>query len=64
MEADGRRTILIVYVGDIIITGDNIQEIENLNNQLREAFEIKELGELRYFLGFEVTRSKEVIFIS
>jgi len=51
IESDGRTTILIVYIDDIIITRDNTQEIEKLKHQLREAFEVKELGELRYFLG-------------
>ena len=31
---DGRRTILIVYVDDIILTGDNIGEVERLKNVL------------------------------
>jgi len=64
LKANGRRTILIVYVDDIIISGDSILEIENLKEQLRTAFEVKYLGELRYFLGMEVARSKEGIFIS
>ena len=29
-----------------------------------EEFEMKDLGELRYFLGIEVTRSGDEIFIS
>ena len=57
-------TILIVYVDDIIITGDNHLEIKRLKKQLRRTFEVKELGELWYFLGLEVARSKEGIFVS
>ena len=53
-----------MYVDDIIITSDNHHEIEKLKQQLREAFEAKDLGELRYFLGLEVARSKEGIFIT
>lgn len=64
VEGDGRRIILIVYVDDIIITSDNIQGIEKLKQQLMKAFEVKAIGELRYFLGLEVARSKEGIFIS
>ena len=64
IKEDGRRTILIVYVDDIIITGDDNQEIEKLKEQLRQAFEVKELGELRYFLGLEVARSKNGIVVS
>jgi len=56
--------VLIAYVDDIIITGDNHHEIEKLKQQLREAFEVKDLGELKYFLGLEVARSKEGIFIT
>ena len=55
--------MLIVYVGDIVIMGDNSHEIEKLKHQLREAFEVKDLRELRYFLGVEVARSKEGIFL-
>ena len=61
---DGWKTILIVYVDDIITTGDNIQEIKALKGQLQQAFEVKDLGQLMYFLGMEVARSKEGIFIS
>ena len=39
-------------------------EIENLKRQLRSIFKVKDLGELRYFLGTEVARSKEGIFLS
>lgn len=49
---------------DIIITGDDNQEIEKLKEQLMQAFEVKELGELQYFLGLEVARSKNGIFVS
>jgi len=64
IDVDGRRTILIVYVEDIITMRDNNQKIEKLKHQLRKAFKVKELKELRYFLGLEVARSKEVMFIS
>jgi len=61
---NGKRSILIVYVDDIIVTGDDMQEIDNLNKQLRAEFEVKDLGIMRYFLGMEVARSKEELFIS
>ena len=44
IDNDGKRTVLIVYADDIIITGDNNQEIEKLKHQLRETFEVKDLG--------------------
>ncbi|RVW46804.1 Retrovirus-related Pol polyprotein from transposon RE2 [Vitis vinifera] len=61
---DGRMTILIVYVDDIILTGDNTREMDRLKKVLAIEFEVKYLGQMRYFLGIEVTRSKKGISIS
>lgn len=60
----GRIAILIVYVDDIILTGDDSEEIIKLKRLLASEFEIKDLGTLRYFLGMEVARSKAGIVIS
>ncbi|KAK8924049.1 hypothetical protein KSP39_PZI019433 [Platanthera zijinensis] len=57
-------TILIVYVDDIIITGDDIDEVKALKKHLAQEFEVKDLGKLKYFLGIEVARSKNGILIS
>lgn len=56
--------VLIVYVDDIILTGDHEEELLTLKGLLAKEFEIKELGELRHFLGMEVARSKKGIFVS
>jgi hypothetical protein len=47
----GGVAILIVYVDDIIITGDDLVERDILRRRLSAEFEIKELGKLKYFLG-------------
>ena len=60
---EGKITILIVYVDDIVITGNDEQEIGRLKLFLATEFEIKELGELRYFLGIEVARPWKGIFL-
>ena len=56
--------VLIVYVDDIILTGDDQEEIVSLNRKLSREFEIKDLGELRYFLGMEIARSRKGITVS
>ncbi|EOY04695.1 Cysteine-rich RLK (RECEPTOR-like protein kinase) 8, putative [Theobroma cacao] len=58
---DGKKTILIVYVDDIILTRDNKEEMEGLKKTLRSEFEIKDLRQLRYFLMMEVARSMKCI---
>lgn len=57
-------TILIVYVDDIVLTGDNHEELKRLKKALAIEFEIKDLGPLRYFLGLEVARNRNGISIS
>ena len=50
--------VVLIYVNDILITGNNIQEMEQLKSFLLKRFRIKDLGDLKYFLGIEFARSK------
>lgn len=63
-SSERRVAILIVYVDDIILTGDDVFELDRLKKALAREFEIKDLGPLKYFLGMEFARSKKGIFIS
>jgi len=40
------------------------EEIERVKETLNKTFKIKDLCDLRYFLGFEVTRSKKGIMMN
>ena len=55
---------MIVYVDDIVLSGDDQTEISQLKQRMSDGFEIKDLENLKYFLGMEVARSKEGISIS
>ena len=57
-------TTLLVYVDDIIMQGNDKKEKNTLKQCLAKKLEIKDLGKLKYFLGIEVARSKQGIFIS
>ena len=61
---DGKVAILIVYVDDIILTGNNETELAVLKQKLAKEFQIKDLGILKYFLGMEFASSKEGIFVN
>ena len=61
---NGKRLILIMYVDDMVIAGDDIEEIKGLKMKLQVEFKVKELGTLKYFLGMEIARSKQGIFIT
>jgi Reverse transcriptase (RNA-dependent DNA polymerase) len=51
--------ILVVYVDDIVLTGNDPVEMKRLKTSLAKEFEMKDLDELHYFLGIEVARSKK-----
>jgi len=57
-------TVLLIYVDDILITGNDLKAIYTLKRFLHSRFRIKDLGNLKYFLGIEVSRSQKGIAIS
>jgi len=55
-------TVLLVYVNDVVLTGNNITEINVVKAHLHSRFHIKDLGPIKYFLGLEVFRSLDELF--
>ena len=51
--------MLIVYVDDIILTRDEVREINRLKTSISSTFVIKDLGPFRYFLSMEVLGQKK-----
>jgi Reverse transcriptase (RNA-dependent DNA polymerase) len=56
--------IILVYVDDIIMIGNNNDDIKNVKLFLKNEFDIKDLGKLRYFLGIEIAHSNKGLFLS
>lgn len=54
----------LVYVDDILVTGNNLQVIEQVQHILDEQFHIKQLGTPKYILGLEIARPKTNIFVN
>ena len=59
--ADDDFTALIVYVNDIVFTGNFVIEMDNIKGTLHLNFRIKDLGVLKYFLSLEVAYSDQRI---
>ena len=53
-----------MYVDDIILIGNDLDEMERLKGVMAREFEIKDLRPLRYFFGMEVIRSRKGIVVS
>lgn len=45
----------MVYVDDILLVGNVVPELNSLKSFLDSQFRIKDLGDVHYFLGFEVS---------
>ena len=56
--------LLLLYVDDMIITGDDLNGIQELKDFLSQQVEMKDLGHLSYFLGLEITHSTNGLYIT
>ena len=53
-----------VYVDDIIFGSTNQKSCEEFSRVMMQKFEMSMMGELNYFLGFQVKQLKDGTFIS
>ena len=61
---DKGTILILLYVDDMIVTGDDLSGIQELKNFLSQQFEMKDFGHLSYFLGLEITHSIDVLYIT
>ena len=57
-------TYLLVYVDDIIVTGNNQHLVERILKALASRFSLKDMGELSYFLGIKVIKTSQGLHLS
>jgi hypothetical protein len=60
----GKIIALIVYVDDMVVTGNDPKEKKALQIYLSREFKMKDLGHLKFFLGIKMSRSDKGIFLS
>ncbi|XP_073022626.1 uncharacterized protein [Primulina eburnea] len=64
VQTRGRTFLaLLVYVDDIVLATNDKKEANDLKIFLDSCFKLKDLGDLKYFLGIEVARSSSGISI-
>jgi Reverse transcriptase (RNA-dependent DNA polymerase) len=56
--------VILIYVDDLVITGNDKVGMEHLKHHLGKEFDIKDLRNLKYFLGIEIARSHKGLFLS
>ena len=58
------RVYFLVYVDDLLITGNSINLIGHIITALSHKFSIKDLGLLNFLLGIEVSPTSNELFLS
>ncbi|KAJ4758369.1 Retroelement pol polyprotein-like [Rhynchospora pubera] len=54
---------ILVYVDDLVIAGNNSEALKRFKQYLSSTFHMKDLGVLKYFLGIEIARGSEGLFL-
>jgi len=62
-KSDEGIVVITIYVDDLIVRGDNEKEVEHVKSLLKQKFDMKDSGELKFFLGIEVIRTPEGIWL-
>lgn len=55
---------VLVYVDDLVLAGNNSGACARFKKYLNDCFKLKDLGSLKYFLGIEVARNSQSLFLS
>ncbi|MCO5600840.1 hypothetical protein L7F22_054956 [Adiantum nelumboides] len=62
-KTDAMIVIITIYVDDLIIGGDALKYVEHVKALFCKQFDMKDLGELRYFLGIEMIWNEGSIWL-
>lgn len=55
---------ILVYVDDFVIACNDAKALQEFKDYLQKCFRMKDLGKLKYFLGFEVARNASGFYLS
>jgi hypothetical protein len=53
------KFFIVVYVDDLILVCNDQNKLLHIKEDLSQKFEMKDLGELHFFLGMEVERNRD-----
>ena len=62
-QKEGFLIMITLYVDDMLVTGNDADQIEAFKIALRETFEMFDLGLLHYYLGIQFVQAEEGIYM-
>ncbi|WVZ15560.1 hypothetical protein V8G54_013126 [Vigna mungo] len=54
---DNNVLIVCLYVDDLLLTGSSLKKLEEFKQLMQTEFDMTDMGELRYFLGMEFSKT-------
>lgn len=64
LSRHGLELRVLIYVDDLLVCGNDTYFLAKLKDYLGRCFHMKDLGKCKYFLGFEVARGRDGIYLS
>jgi len=64
LHDNGDTLIIVIYVDDLITTGNNLDLLLRLKRQLADTFDMIDIGFLHYFLSLQVLPLADHLFLS
>lgn len=55
---------ILVYMDDVLVTSNKLEHLQEYINKLQQLFSLKNLGPLHYFLGVQIHRTSEGLFLN
>ena len=60
VSTEGEMFVVAVYVEDIVLAGKSDRKMSEVKNALASRFDVKDMGELHYFLGVKIIQDGKV----
>lgn len=60
---DADILVISLYVDDLLVTGSNLDWVNQFKLEMKKVFEMTDLGLMTYFLGMEIKQSHDEVFI-
>ncbi|RVW77639.1 Copia protein [Vitis vinifera] len=55
--------VVSLYVDDLLVTGSSMEQIDNFKKEMKDVFEMTDLGRMTFFLGMEIQQKHNEILI-
>lgn len=55
--------IVSLYVDDLLVTGNNIDYVQNFKQEMKKVFEMTDLGLMSFFLGMDIRQGQNEVFL-